>query len=164
MDWKLMVENSTSQKIKTLRNNNGGEYTSREFEDNLIKKGVRSERTVPKTPEQNGVAERKNWALVETVRAMSSDSKLPKKFWAEALWTASYIRNRSPTNVVQAMTLYDVWKGYKLIVKHLRIFRCSAYAQLPKDERSKIDSKAKKSIFLEYSIGVKGYRLFDTET
>ena len=62
------------------------------------------------------------------------------------------------------MTLYEVWKGYKPNVNHLRIFRCSAYAHIPKDERSKMDPKAKKSIFLGYGIGVKGYRLFDTDT
>ena len=62
------------------------------------------------------------------------------------------------------MTPYEVWKGYKPNVNHLRIFGCSAYAHIPKDERSKMDPKAKKSIFLGYSIGVKGYRLFDTDT
>ena len=62
------------------------------------------------------------------------------------------------------MTPYEVWKGYKPNVNHLRIFRCSAYAHIPKDERSKMDPKAKKSIFLGDSIGIKGYRLFDTDT
>ena len=98
-----------------------------------------------------------NRTLVETVRAMLSDSKLPKKFWAEALSTASYVRNRSPTTAVKVMTPYEVWKSYKPNVNHLRIFGCSAYAHIPKDERSKMDPKAKKSIFLGYGIGVKGY-------
>ena len=57
-----------------------------------------------------------------------------------------------------------MWKSYKPNVNHLRIFGCSAYAHIPKDERSKMDPKAKKSIFLVYGIGVKGYRLFDTDT
>ena len=105
-----------------------------------------------------------NRTLVETVRAMLSDSKLPKKFWSEALSTALYIRNRSPTTAVKAMTPYEVWKGYKPNVNHFRIFGCSAYAHIPKDERSKMDPKAKKRIYLGYGISVKGYRLFDTET
>ena len=62
------------------------------------------------------------------------------------------------------MIPYEVWKGYKPNVNHLGIFGCSAYAHIPKDERSKMDPKAKKSIFLGYGIGVKGYRLFDTDT
>ena len=93
LGWKSRVEKSTGEKIKTLRSDNGGEYTSKEFEDYLKKYGIRYERTVPKTPEQNGVAERMDRTLVETVRTMLSDSKLPKKFWAEALSTASYVRN-----------------------------------------------------------------------
>ena len=62
------------------------------------------------------------------------------------------------------MTRYEVWKGYKPNVNNLSIFGCSAYAHIPKDERSKMDPKAKKSIFLGYGIGVKEYRLFDTDT
>ena len=62
------------------------------------------------------------------------------------------------------MTPYEEWKGYKPNVNHLRIFGCRAYAHIPKDERSKMDPKVKKSIFLGYGIGVKGYRLFDTDT
>ena len=164
LEWKCMVEKSRGEKIKTLRADNGGECTLKKFEDYLKKNGIRHERTVPKTPEQNGVAERRNRRLRETVRAMLSDSKLPKKFWAEALSTASYVRNRSPTTAVKVMTLYEMWKGYKPNVNHLRIFGCSAYAHIPKDERSKMDPKAKKSIFLGYGIGIKGYRLFDTDT
>ena len=140
------------QKIKTQRTDNGGKYTSRGFEDYLRKKGIRHERSVPKTPEQNGIAERMNRTFVETVQAMLSDLKLPKKFWAEGLSTASYVRSRSLTSAVQAMTPYEVRKDYKINVKHLRIFRCSAYAYISKDERSKMDPKAKKSFFLRYGI------------
>ena len=159
-----MVEKFSGEKIKTLRSDNGGEYTSKVFEDYLKKYGIRHECTVSKTPEQNGVAERKNRMFVETVRAMLSDSKLPKKFWAETLSTASYVRNQSPTTAVKTMAPYEVWKGYKPNVNHLCIFGCSAYAHIPKDERSKMDPKAKKSIFLGYGIDVKGYRHFDTVT
>ena len=62
------------------------------------------------------------------------------------------------------MTPYEVWKGYKPNVNHLHVFGCSAYAHISKEERSKMDPKAKKSIFLGYGIGFKGYRLFDIDT
>ena len=133
LEWKSMVEKSTGEKIKTQSSDYGGEYTSKEFEDYLKKNGIHHKRTVPKIPEQNGVAERMNRTLVETVRALLSDSKLPKKFGAEAQSTASYVRNRSPTTAIKAMTPYEVWKGYKPNVNHLRIFGCSAYAQMMKD-------------------------------
>ena len=95
VEWKALVETSSGCKLKTLRSDNGGEYTSAEFTAYLKKEGVRHELTVPKTPQQNGVAERMNRTLVESVRSMLSDAKLPKKFWAEALSTAVYLRNRS---------------------------------------------------------------------
>ena len=111
MEWKTLVEKSTGQKLKTLRTDNGGEFTSTQFQDYLRSKGVRHELTVPKTPQQNGVAERMNRTLVEMVRSMIADAKLPKKFWAEALSTATYLRNRSPTKSVMGMTPAEAWMG-----------------------------------------------------
>ena len=92
-EWKAMVERSSGMKLKKFRTDNGGEYTSNEFEEYLKKDGVKHETSVPKTPQQNGVAERLNRTLVESVRSMLSDSKLPKRFWAEALSTATYLHN-----------------------------------------------------------------------
>ena len=100
MKWKIKVENSRDQKIKTLHTPIGGECTSREFEDYLRKKGIRHEYTVPVAPKQNGFAERMNQMLAETVLAILSDSKLPKKFWVEALSTASYVWNQSPMTAI----------------------------------------------------------------
>ena len=93
LEWKALVERSVNQKLKVLRTDNGGEYVSAEFQSYLKKEGVCHELTVPKTPEQNGVAERMNRTLVESVRAMLADARLPHRFWAEALSTAVYLRN-----------------------------------------------------------------------
>ena len=162
-EWKAMVEKSSGMKLKTFRTDNDGEYTSNEFEEYLRQDGTQHETTVPKTPQQNGVAERMNRTLIDSVRAMLSDSKLPKRFWAEALSTATYLHNRSPTNAVKGMTPHEAWTGVKPNVSHLRVFGCDAYPHIPKDERSKMDPKAKKSIFLGYGDGVKGYRLYNKE-
>ena len=97
LEWKTQAEKSSGHQLKVLRTDNGGEYTSKEFENYLKSEGVRHELTVPKTPEQNGVAERLNRTLVEAVRSMLIDANLPHKFWAEALSTAVYLKNRSPT-------------------------------------------------------------------
>ena len=103
------MEKSSGRRLKVLRTDNGDEYTSTEFEDYLREEGVCHERTVPKTPEQNGVAERLNRTLVEMTRAMLIDSKLPHRFWAEALATAAYLRNRCPTKAVNGMTPHEAW-------------------------------------------------------
>ena len=84
-----MEEKFSGQKVR--RPDNGGEYTSGETENYLKKERIRHEYIVDKTPEQNGATERMNRRLVETVRTMLSDSKLPKRFWAEAL---SYSRKK----------------------------------------------------------------------
>ena len=119
------------------------------------------ERTVPKTPEQNDVTERLNRTLVEMTRSMLIDSKLPHRFWAEALATAAYLRNRCPTKAVDGMTPYEAWTSVKPTVKHFRVFGCDAFVHIPRDERHKLDSKSKKCILLGYGEETKGYRLYD---
>lgn len=160
-EFKSCVENQTGFKIKCLRSDNGGEYTSLQFEQFLTSAGIIHEKTCAKTPQQNGVAERMNRSLVETVRTMLHDAQLPKVFWAEALSTAVYIRNVSPTSALLSKTPSEALTGRKPIVNHLRVFGCIAYAHIPKDERQKFDVKSVKCIMLGYCSNVKGYRLYD---
>ena len=96
LEWKALVEKAAKKKVRTFRTDNGGEYTSSQFENYLKAEGIRHELTVPKTPQQNGVAERLNRTLVEMARSMLLNSKLPKKFWGEAISTAVYLKNRAP--------------------------------------------------------------------
>lgn len=84
-----------------------------EFERYLQEEGIRHENTIPKTPDQNDVAEHMNRTLIE------ADSKLPKTFWAEALSIAVYVRNRSPTSALKALTPYKALNDHKPNVKHL---------------------------------------------
>ena len=163
-EWKSLVENSSGHKVKVLRTDNGGEYMSTEFETFLKAEGIKHEYSIPKTPEQNGVSERMNCTLVEAVRSMLDDSKLPHRFWAEALATAAYLVNRSPTKTLGDKTPFEAWFGKKPCVKHIRVFGCVAYSHISKDERKKLDSKATKCIFLGYATQRKGYRLYNTET
>ena len=80
LEWKTMVEKETGKNQKALRTDNGGEFTSSKFEAYLKSEGVRHELTIPKTPEQNGVAERMNRTLVEATRSMLSNANLPPNF------------------------------------------------------------------------------------
>ena len=93
LEWKALVERQSKHKLKALRTDNGGEYTSNAFEKYLRDEGIRHERTVPKTPQQNGVAERLNRTLVESARSMLLDANLSKLYWAEAVSMAVYLRN-----------------------------------------------------------------------
>ena len=140
LEWKALVEKSSGKKLKTLRTDNGEEYTSKKFEAYLKSEGVCQEHTIPKTPKQNGVVERLNRTLFELSRSMLLDAKHPQKFWAEAVCTTIYLRNRCPTKAVKGMTPHEAWHSEKPKVDHLRGF---AYAHIPKDEQDKFDSKAR---------------------
>ncbi len=160
-EWRSFVEKFFGRSIKCLRTDNGGEFTSDEFESYLRNDGIKHELTIPKCPQQNGIAERMNRTLVEMVRCMLADSLLPKTFWAEALSTACYIRNRSPTKAVPGKTPYEALYGERPAVGHLRVFGCTAFSHVSKDERQKLDDKSRKCVFLGYSENRKGYRLYD---
>ena len=95
------------------------------------------------------------------MKSMLADANLPQKFWAEALSTAAYLRNRSPTKAVEGRTPFEAWTSDKPGVDHLRSFGCPAYAHVPKDERQKLDSKSRKCLLLGYGSKTKGYRLYD---
>ena len=73
VEWKELVEKATKKSIRTFRTDNGGEYTSSQFENYLKAEGIRHELTVPKTPQQNDIAERLNRTLVEMARSMLLD-------------------------------------------------------------------------------------------
>ena len=88
-----MVEKSNGKNLKALCTDNGGEFISREFEEYLKNEGIKHELTVSKCPQQNGMAERLNVTLMEMVRSMLADFKLPQTFCPEALATAVYFVN-----------------------------------------------------------------------
>ena len=102
-----------------------------------------------------------NRTLVETARSMLINANLPHRFWAEALSTATYICNRSPTKAVCGMTPHEAWTGEKPRVDGLRVFGCQVSVHIPKDERKKLESKSRKCVLLGYGTTIKGYRLYD---
>ena len=164
VEYKTWVESRTGKLIKTLRCDNGGEYSSKEFDRFLTQHGIVKQNTAPYKPQQNGVAERFNRTLVESARAMVYHSGLSKSYWSDAVKVAAYIRNRVPNPSVTGTTPFELFYGRKPDLSHLRVFGCIAYAHIPKVKRKKLDAKAVKTIFIGYPSGVKGYLLFNTDT
>ncbi|GBP72018.1 Retrovirus-related Pol polyprotein from transposon TNT 1-94 [Eumeta japonica] len=126
--------------------------------------GIRHQTTTPYTPEQNGAAERLNRTLVERAKCMILNAGLAKFFWAEAIKTAAYIINRSPTRSLSFKTPEEVWSGHKPNVSHMKVFGCEAMVHLPKEKRKKWDPKAQKMIFIGYCENTKGYRFIIPNT
>jgi transposase InsO family protein len=160
-EFKNMVEKKTGKSIKILRSDQGGEYTSGAFIRYCKNNGIQQQFTVPHTPQQNGVVERKNRTLVECARSMIKGKNLSNGFWAEAISTVVYLKNRSPTKILENKTPFEAFYGYKPKVSHLRIFGSKAFAHIPKEDRRKLDAKAIKCIFIGYCTKYKAYKMFD---
>ncbi len=95
---------------------------------------------------------------------MLNEKNLPNYFWAKAIVTIVYIMNRTPTAAIHGMTLEEKFTGKKPNVSHLKVFGYIAYVHVPDEKRSKLDPKAKKCIFIGYSLEQKGYRCFNPFT
>ena len=158
--FQAKVERQTGRKLKCVRADNGGEYQG-PFELHCKNHGIKLEKSVPKTPKHNGVAERMNRTICERIKCMLSHSKLPKSFWGEAMRTAVDLINLSPSTPLGGDVPDRVWSGKDVSYKHLRVFGCRAFVHIPKDERSKLDDKTKPCIFLGYAHEEFGYRLWD---
>ena len=116
------VETQFSSRIKVLRSNSGGEYMSHEFHDFLQNKGIVSQRSCPYTPQQNGVAERKNRHLLDVVRTLLLESSVPSTFWVEALSTTIYLINQLPSHVLDFASPY--YRLYLLFHLHAYFWLC----------------------------------------
>lgn len=156
-----MVENQSGYNIKVLRTDRGGEFVSKEFNQFCEENGIHRELTAPYTPEQNGVAERKNQTIMEMARSMLQARKVSNHFWAEAVAPSLYLLNISRTRVVMNQTPYEVWHWRKPSVSHLRVFGCVAYALINSQARQKLDGKIEKCILIGYCNQSKAYRLYN---
>ncbi|RVW20652.1 Retrovirus-related Pol polyprotein from transposon TNT 1-94 [Vitis vinifera] len=115
--WKAMVETETGLKVKCLRSDNGGEYIDGGFSKYCAAQGIRMEKTIPGTPQQNGVAERMNRTLNERARSMRLHAGLPKTFWADAVSTAAYLINRGPSVPMEFRLPEEVWSSKEVMYK-----------------------------------------------
>ncbi|KAH9697268.1 Integrase catalytic domain-containing protein [Citrus sinensis] len=133
-------------------------YTMRAKDEN---EGIKRHFTVRHTSQQNSVAERMNRTLLEKVRCMLSNAGLDKKFWAETVSYASHLVNRLPSAAIGGKTPMKMWSGkHAQDYDSLRIFGCPAYYHV---KYGKLDPRARKSIFVGFKGGVKGFKLWDLE-
>ena len=128
-------------------------------------KGLIHQTTCPYTPQQNGVAERKNRFILEITRALMIESLVPAYYWPEAIATATYLINRLSTKILNLQTPIQALNQYTKVPSALtiqpRIFGCTVYVHIPKSTRTKFDPCAVKCVFVGYGINQKGYRCFD---
>ncbi|GKA17452.1 zinc finger, CCHC-type containing protein [Tanacetum coccineum] len=157
--YKTEVELQQNDLIKTLRTDRGGEYYDPVFFQSV---GIIHETTAPYTPQQNGVAERKNRALKEMVNSMLSYSGLSEGFWGEAMLTACYLLNRVP-NKRNKTTPYELWYKKRPNLSFLRVWGCRAVVRLPDPKRKTLGEKGIDCIFVGYAEHSKAYRFYVIE-
>jgi len=127
--------------------------------------GVEHKFSAPRTPQQNGVVEWKNRTLEDMTRTMLIASGIARNFWAETLNTSCYIINRCMIKPILNKTPYELFKGRKPNIMHLRIFRCKCYVHNNgKDALEKFDPRSDGTIFLGYSSHSKAYKVFNKRT
>ncbi|GKB97614.1 putative ribonuclease H-like domain-containing protein, partial [Tanacetum coccineum] len=158
------VENLIDQRVKVIRCDNGTEFKNKEMNQFYERKGIKREFSVARTPQQNGVAERKNRTLIEAARTMLADSKLPTTFWAEAVNTACYMQNRLLVTKPHNKTPYERFLGRKSALGFMRPFGCPVTILNTIDHLGKFDGKADEGFFVGYSINRSGSNwLFDID-
>jgi transposase InsO family protein len=129
------IENLSERKIKILRSDNGGEYTSKEFVNFCKDVGIKRELTTPYNPQQNGVAKRKNRTKMEAVKTMIHDQDLPMCLWVEATMTAVYVQNRLSHSALRFKTPKEMFTEKKSEVSHLKIFGCPVFIHTEREEK-----------------------------
>lgn len=166
-EFVAMAEALHGCRVATLKADNGGEYISKEFNEFCKKAGIQIRFTVPYNPEMNAVAERLNRTLQDKARTMLLSSDLEEKFWSEAIHTANYLKNRSPTSAVgeqfKDKTPADIWFNGKQDISHLRVFGSACYNFIPENKRKKLEARSSKCIMLGYASSIGSYRLWDME-
>ncbi|RVW72007.1 Retrovirus-related Pol polyprotein from transposon TNT 1-94 [Vitis vinifera] len=115
--------------------------------------------TMPGSPDQNSVAERRNRTLIDMVRSMRSNSKLPESLWTEALKTTVYILNRVPTKAIPK-TPFELWKGWKPSLRHICIWGCPSEVRVYNPQEKKLDSRTISAYFIGYAERSKGYKFY----
>ena len=113
--------------------------------------------TTPYTPQQNGIAERKNRTLKDMVNSMLNSSGLPHYMWREALLTANTILNRIPHKKTSESP-YELWKGKIASYKKLKVWGCLAKVQVPLPKRTKLGPKTIDCVFIGYASNSSTYR------
>ncbi|KAH0815912.1 hypothetical protein GEV33_006880 [Tenebrio molitor] len=159
-EYKNFVETQLERKIKAVQSDNGKEYCKKEMDKFFRDSGIQRRLTTVYSPQQNGLAERKNRTLVEAARCMLLESGLPASFWGEAIMTANHVRNRCISKSIDGDIPYKRWTGKSPDVSHLQIFGCKAYVLDKSTNRGKFDSKTVEGIFVGYSDNPKGYRVW----
>nr|GEU56521.1 ribonuclease H-like domain-containing protein [Tanacetum cinerariifolium] len=158
------LENQLSLKVKVIRSDNGTEFKNNNLNQFCGMKGIKKEFSVPRTPQQNGIAERKNMTLIEAARTMLADLLLPILLWAEAVNTVCYVQNRELVTKPHNKTPYELLHGRTPSIGFMRPFGCLVAILNTLDSLGKFDGKVDEGFLVGYSVSSKTFRVFNSRT
>jgi hypothetical protein len=146
----LRLNNEHSNFLKVIHSDNGTEFRNISFNQFCLEHGVDQQFFTPCVPQQNGVVERKNRALVEMARTMLDEHRTPRCFWADAINTACYISNRTFLRSILYLAPFELRFGRKTYVSHFRPFSCKCFV-LKHRNLDKFESQSSNGILLGYT-------------
>ncbi|XP_042984783.1 uncharacterized protein LOC122313675, partial [Carya illinoinensis] len=158
------IQNEKGYTISSIRSDRGKEFVNKNIETFCDENGFIHNFSAPRTPQQNGVVERKNRSLQEMARTMLNENNLPSYFWAEAVSTACYVINRVMLRSKLDKTPYELWNEKKPNIGYFHVFGCKCFILNDRDNLGKFDAKSDEGIFLGYSTNSKAYRVFNKKT
>ena len=161
IDFANEVQRKHNATILSIRSDNGTEFKNYTLDEFLSDEGIKHQYSTPYTPQQNGVAERKNRTLMDAARSMLAEFKSPYNFWAEAISTACHATNRLYLRKNKNKTPYELLTGKKPNVSYFRVFGCKCYILKKGVRLSKFESKAQEGIFVGYSNQSHAYRVYN---
>jgi hypothetical protein len=159
---KYLKNQKKDARIKTIIFDGGGEYNSNEFESYLKSQGIEIQSTSRNTPNLNAVSERLNLTLFDKVRPMLNQKMLSKHFWGYAITSANYVKNRSPTRLLDGKTPYEVFFGIKPDVSNLRIWGSQVIFHDEK-YKTKLDNRGTRGYFIGYDTTPNIYQIYQPD-
>lgn len=161
--YKAKVEKETGKELKCLRSDRGGEFISNEFTNFCNEHGIKRQVSAPRTPQQNGIAKRRNRSIVDYARTLMIEKNVAQTYWREVVSTAVYVLNQVQLKKDTNKALYELWFGHKPTVSYFKNFGSKCF--ILKDERNgKFDSKGDEGIFLGYSTKSQTYKCLNKVT
>ena len=152
IDHLKLIELDSKVPVRAIRSDNGTEFKNQLLNDFCSDKGINRQYSTPRTPQQNGVVERKNRTLIEAARTMLSELRLPMYFWVEGVNTACYTQNRTLINKDLMKTPYEIMNNKKPTLKYFHVFGAKCFVLKDGDDRrGKFEAKAHEAIFVGYS-------------
>ncbi|XP_052626898.1 uncharacterized protein LOC128133479 [Lactuca sativa] len=149
--------------VPSVRSDNGIEFLNYKMRQLFESKGILHQTSCVHTPQQNGVVERKHRHILNVARSLMFQSGLPLKFWGEAILTAVFLINRTPTSVLNGSSPYELVYKTAPVFDKLRVFGCLCFAT-KLNNSDKFSERADKCIFLGYAFDKKGYKVLSLDT